>query len=44
MILIAAAMMIFDFAADGRWIEAGVVTVGALLIAVCIAIWHIMRR
>ena len=42
--LIAAAAAIFDFATDGRWIEAGAVTVCALLIAVCIAIRHIMRR
>ena len=42
--LIAAAVLIFDLAVEGRWVEAGAVTVGALLFAVCIAIWHIMRR
>lgn len=42
--LVAAAVLIFDLAVEGRWIEAGAVTVGALLFAVCIAIWHIMQR
>lgn len=42
--LIAAAVLIFDLAADGRWIEAGAVTVGALLFAVCVAIWAAMQR
>ena len=42
--LIAAVVLIFDFATDGRWIEAGAVTVGALLFAVCVAVWATMRR
>lgn len=42
--IVAAAVLIFDLAVEGRWIEAGAVTAGALLFAVCTAIWHIMHR
>lgn len=42
--LVAAVVLVFDLAVEGRWVEAGAVTVGALLFAACIAIWHIMRR
>lgn len=42
--LIAAAVLIFDLAVEGRWVEAGAVTAGALLFAVCVAIWSAMQR
>lgn len=42
--LITAAVLIFDLAVEGRWVEAGAVAAGALLFAVCIAIWAAMQR
>lgn len=42
--LIAAVVLVFDLAVEGCWVEAGAVTVGALLFAACVAVWATMRR